>query len=128
MRGLWMVLLVVLTTLTTVPAYPETLSAPTRIQSVAVLEDNNLLRLEVLISNPPSNPASCANDVLVDIRLDSPDRSETAQRELLNLVNLAFVTRRFVRLYFLDQDDPDNCSTAGTSSSIRVAVGVQVIY
>ena len=112
---------------TSLLAEPQ-LSAPTRIESVAVLDGLGVMRINVLVSNPPSNPAGCLNDNLIDIRLDSPDRTETQQRELMNLINLAFITRRQVRFWLLSADDPDPCSTEATSSSIRVAVGVQTIY
>lgn len=101
------------------------LSNPTRIESVSVRDDLGVVRLEVLVSNPPSNPANCTNDTFIDIRLDAPNRSATEQRELLNLINLSFVTRRVVRFFLLDANDPDNCSDVGTSSTIRVAVGIQ---
>ncbi len=110
------------------PLYGAELSNPTRIENVTILDDLGIIRLQVLASNPVSNPANCQNSTHVDIRLDAPDRTETAQRELLNLVNLAFVSRKSVKLYLLDAMDPDPCSDVGTSSTIRVAAGIQVIY
>ena len=104
-----------------------TLSNPTRIESVSIRDDLGVVRVEVLISNPPSNPAGCSDDTFIDIRLDA-ERSETELREMLNLLNLAFVSRRQVRFYLLDADDPDPCSSAGSSATIRVAVGLLAIY
>lgn len=104
------------------------LSTPTRIDSVLVRDDLGVIRLEVLTPLTISNEPGCLIDNLIDIRLDAENRSETEQRELLNLVNLALVSRRQVRFFLLDNNDPDNCSTVGTSSSIRVAVGIQAIY
>jgi len=104
------------------------LSAPTRIESVIVRDDLGVVRLEVLVSNPVSNPANCSNDTYIDIRLDAPNRSAVEQRELLNLINLSFVTRRAVRFYLLDANDPDNCSTVAATSTIRVAVGIQAEF
>ena len=104
------------------------LSTPTRIDSVLVRDDLGVIRLEVLTPLTIPNEPGCLTDNLIDIRLDAESRSETEQRELLNLINLALVSRRQVRFFLLDNNDPDNCSTVGTSSSIRVAVGIQAIY
>jgi len=114
-------------------AYPAVLPAvelshPTRIESVSVLDNLGVVRLEVLVSNPVSNPANCSNGTFIDVRLDAPNRSAVEQRELLNLINLSFVTRRAVRFFLLDANDPDNCSDVGTSSTIRVAVGIQAEF
>jgi len=104
------------------------LSTPTRIDSALVLDDLGVIRLGVLTPLTISNEPGCLIDNLIDIRLDAENRSETEQRELLSLINLALVSRRQVRFFLLDNNDPDNCSTVGTSSSIRVAVGIQAIY
>ena len=110
------------------PTQAVQLSSPTRIDSVLVLDDLGVIRLEVLTPLTMTDDPGCLSAGLIDIRLDVPDRSQTEQRQLLNLVNLALVSRRQVRFFLLDVNDADNCSTVGTSSSFRVVVGIQAIY
>jgi hypothetical protein len=110
------------------PAPAVQLSSPTRIDSVLVLDGLGVIRLKVLTPLTMTDDPGCLSADLIDIRLDEPNRSQTEQRQLLNLVNLALVSRRQVRFFLLDVNDANNCSTAGTSGSIRVAVGIQAIY
>jgi len=105
-----------------VAAAGSALSPITRIVSVVSLEGLDVLRIG--IQSFGLNPAGCDSGVdVIDVQLDVPGRSAEEQRQLLNAVNLAFMTRRNIRFYIRD----DLCSTAGTSSRLRVAVGVQVL-
>jgi hypothetical protein len=103
-----------------------TLSGTTRIEAVVVHDDLGIVRLEVEPNVAITN-SGCASGTHVDIRLDAANRTASEQQVLLNLINMAFIGRRNVRLYLLDATDPNPCSTVGTSNSIRVAVGIQVI-
>lgn len=95
----------------------------TRIPSLIAPEGINILRIQV---QPAfiDNPAACDLVDVVDLQLDVPGRSVEEQRQMLNAINLAFMTGRTVKFYLRD----DLCSTVGTSSRLRVVVGVQVLY
>ena len=98
------------------------LSPVTQIVSVYALEGYNILRIQV--GNTSFNPGACDAGIdVIDVQLDVAGRSAEEQRQLLNAINLAFMTQRNVRFYVRD----DLCSTAGTSSRLRIAVGVQVL-
>jgi len=109
--------------------YAASWSPYTRIDSVQVMDSIGIVRLEVLRNNPVFNPANCMDLDLIDIQLDAPGRSDAEQRQMLNAINMAFITRRQIAFLILDDAaDPASCSTAGTSSSIRIATGVRVHY
>lgn len=98
------------------------LSPVTRIVSLFAVDGSGVLRIQ--IQNFGFNPGACdAGPDVIDVQLDAPGRSAEEQRQLLNAVNLAFMTGRDIRFYLRD----DLCSTAGTSSRLRVASGVQVL-
>ena len=99
------------------------LSASTRIASVLIRDDFGFVRIEV---EPNIPPGSCASGGFVDIRYDSPDRTAAEQQELLNMINLALIGRRLVRLYLLEPTDPDPCSSFEGGTSFRVAIGLIV--
>lgn len=106
-----------------------TWSPTTRIDSVQVMDSIGIVRLEVLRNNPVFNPANCTDLDYVDIQLNTPGRSVEEQRQMLNEINMAFITRRQIAFLMLDDAaDPASCSTAGTSNSIRIATGVRVYY
>lgn len=111
------------------PSQSARWSPTTRINSVLVTDSLNIVRLEVLRNDPVFNPAGCLHLDHIDIQLDAKDRSAEEQRQMLNAVNMAFITRRPVSFYVLDDaTNPASCSTVGTSGSIRIAVGVDVRY
>lgn len=94
----------------------------TQIVSVIALEGSNILRVQVS-SAFLANPAGCTvGPDTIDLQLDVPNRSLEEQRQLMNAINVAFMTRRNVQFYVRD----DLCSTAATSARIRIAVGVRV--
>lgn len=129
MRCLIQSVLLSLSLLLIIPAQAASWSPTTRIESVVVLDGLNIVRVEVLPNNPLFNPANCANGSFIDIQLDAPGRSAEEQRQMLNALNMAFITRRQVAFAILDNPaDPASCSTAGTGSSIRIATGVRVYY
>lgn len=98
------------------------LSPVTRIVSLYAVNGSGVLRIQ--IQNFSFNPGACdAGPDLIDVQLDVPGQSTEEQRQLLNAINLAFMTGRNVKFYLRD----DLCSTAGTSSHLRVATGVQVL-
>ena len=106
-----------------------TWSPPTRIDSIQVMDSIGIVRLEVLRNNPVFNPANCTDLDFVDIQLDAPGRSDVEQRQMLNQINMAFITRRQIQFLMLDDAaDPASCSTVGTSNSIRIATGTRVHY
>lgn len=93
-----------------------------RIESIIALEGYGILRIQVNTTTL-ANPAGCTQGPDgIDLQLDVTNRSPEEQRQLVNAVNLAFMTRRNVQ--FLVRDDL--CSTAGTSARLRIAVGVRV--
>lgn len=97
-------------------------SSNTRILSVIALESYDIVRIETDTS-ALVNPAGCVSGPsFVDVQLDTGGRSAEEQRQILNAINMAFMTGRNVRLLIRD----DMCSTAATSSNLRVAVGVRV--
>jgi hypothetical protein len=91
------------------------------IDSIQIMDDQNIVRLEITST---FNPASCLNTTYLDFYLDAAGRSETMQRQLLDTFNMALLTRRPVEFLIVD----DDCSTIGTSSTIRIGVGVRVNY
>ena len=96
----------------------------TRIPSLIAPEGFDILRIQVQPAFT-DNPAGCdVGPDVVDLQLDVPGRSAEEQRQILNAINLAFMTGRNVKFYIRD----DLCSTAGSSSRIRVVTGVQVLY
>jgi hypothetical protein len=102
-----------------------TLSGTVRIQSVLVQDDLGIVRLAVTPSVPLGG---CVAGTHVDIRLDAANRSATEQQVLLNLINLAFIGSRNVRIYLLEAaDDSQHCSSVGTSTPLRVGVGIIVV-
>lgn len=106
-----------------------TWSPSTRIDSIQVMDSIGIVRLEVLRNNPVFNPANCTDLDFVDIQLDAPGRSDVEQRQMLNQINMAFITRRQIEFLMLDDAaDPASCSTVGTSNSIRIATGTRVHY
>jgi len=70
------------------------------------------------------NPAGCTatGGRIVDIQLNAPSRSPEEQQLLLNALYLAYMTNRNVRLRISDAI----CSSAGTSASYPVVVGILV--
>ena len=109
--------------------HAATWSPPTRIDNIQVMDSIGIVRLEVLRNNPVFNPANCSDLDFVDIQLDAPGRSDVEQRQLLNQINMAFITRRQIEFLMLDDAaDPASCSTVGTSNSIRIATGTRVHY
>jgi hypothetical protein len=109
--------------------HAATWSPTTRIDSILVMDSIGIVRMEVLRNNPVFNPANCTDLDFVDIVLDAPGRSVEEQRQMLNEINMAFITRRQIAFLILDDAaDPASCSTAGTSGSIRIATGVRVHY
>ena len=82
----------------------------TRIPSLIALEGNDVLRIQVQPAFT-DNPAGCDLVDVVDLQLDVPGRSAEEQRQMLNAINLAFMTGRNVKFYVRD----DLCSTVGTS-------------
>lgn len=96
----------------------------TRIPSLIAPDNSGILRIQVQPTFT-HNPAGCDDGPdVVDFQLDVPGRSAEEQRQILNAINLAFMTGRNVKFYISD----DLCSTEGTSSRLRVVTGVQVLY
>lgn len=91
------------------------------IDSIQVMDELNIVRLEITST---FNPASCLNTTYLDFYLDAAGRSEAMQRQLLDSFNMAMLTRRPVEFLIVD----DDCSTVGTSSTIRIGVGVRINY
>jgi hypothetical protein len=120
-------------------------SEVTKIVSITAVEGVKVLRLQIS-PNVGTNPGACDPGTdFIDVRLDSrkshshddrdakadhrsdedrdsEERRSEAHRQLLNAVQLAYLTGRNVRLYLRE----DRCSTVGTSLRLRVAAGVQV--
>lgn len=95
----------------------------TRIPSLIAIEGTDILRIQVQPALT-HNPAGCDLVDVVDLQLDVPGRSAEEQRQILNAINLAFMTGRNVKFYVRD----DLCSTVGSSSRLRIVTGVQVLY
>lgn len=99
-----------------------------RIASLFTYSGNNILRIQYATDSSTEfknhNPAGCTvGPDVFDVQLDVADRSAEEQRQLLNAINLAFMTNRNIKFFVRD----DLCSTAGTSSQLRIVTGVQVL-
>jgi hypothetical protein len=94
------------------------------IEEVVVVDDLDVVRMRLSGNH---NPAGCETDGWVDVRLDVPERTKSQQRQLLDAINLAFITERRVRFFVLDDTDLKPCSSIGTGGSNPVAIGIRVL-
>jgi hypothetical protein len=99
-----------------------------RIASLFAISGYDILRIQYTTDSSAGfksfNPAGCTvGPDVFDVQLDVAGRSDEEQRQLLNAINLAFMTNRNVNFFVRD----DLCSTAGTSSQLRIVTGVQVL-
>jgi hypothetical protein len=104
----------------TVHAADDEWTLRNRIEEMQVVDGTDYLRMRV--TDTTVNPANCLNSVYVDYQLDTNARSETEQRLILDMFNMALIMSKPVEFYI----DGDECSSAGTSSTIRIAKGFKV--
>ena len=95
-----------------------------RVTQLATIDGSDLLRI-FLSSGIGVNPANCGrtNSTIVDIQLNISSRSPEEQQLMLNIVYLAYITNRNIRLRISDSI----CTTEGVSASLPVALAAWVM-
>ncbi|MFN2348411.1 MAG: hypothetical protein ABR558_02400 [Thioalkalivibrio sp.] len=119
MKCTWRSLAVALLALTLSPALPAEWSGRNRIEFLQVLDGTGYVRLEITST---TNPAACLNNTFIDFQLDNGIRSSAEQQIILDAFQMALIMSQPVEFFI----DDTNCSTANTSSSIRIATGFRI--
>lgn len=120
MRSTYLLLLITTLVFVSFTAQADEWSGRNLIEEIQVVNGAGYVRMS--ITNSASNPAGCANSTYIDYLLDTENRSETEQRLILDAFNMALIMNKPVEFSI----DGDECSTAGTSSTIRIANGFRV--
>lgn len=89
------------------------------IEEIQIVDGTNYVRMR---TTSVTNPAGCLRDNYIDYQLDTGNRSATEQRLILDAFNMAMIMNKPVEFYI----DSDECTTADTSSSLRLANGFRV--
>lgn len=101
------------------PAPAAEWSGRNRIEFMQVLDGTGYVRLQITST---TNPAACLDTSFIDFQLDNGNRSAAEQQVILDAFQMALIMSQPVEFFI----DDTNCSTAGTSSSIRIAVGFRI--
>lgn len=120
MKSIYYLFIAVSFMLTSLTTQADTWSGRNLIEEIQIIDGTNYVRMR--ITNSATNPASCMNTTYINYQLDSDNRSETEQRLILDAFNMAMIMNKPVEFYI----DDDECTTTGTSSSIRIANGFRV--
>jgi len=89
------------------------------IEEINVVDGQNYVRMR---TTSVVNPAGCAKAAFIDYQLDTGTRSSTQQQLVLDAFNMALIMSQPVEFLI----DDANCSTEGTSSSVRIAIGFRI--
>lgn len=112
-------LLILLLATSITQAEPPKWSGRNLIEEMVLVDGTNYVRMK---TTSVENPANCHKAAFIDYQLDTGTRSPTEQQLMLDAFNMALIMSQPVEFLI----DGDNCSTEGTSSSVRIAIGFRV--